>query len=551
MAAELKVGEWRLDTRGNELRRGTEVLRLEPKATEVLACLASRSGEVVGREELLERVWPGVVVGDDALTQAIIKLRKALGDDSHSPRYIETIPKRGYRLIAAVGQAAPVDSTSGGRPRRKPSLGTALMVSVAVLALAALGTYLAIAPSTGPGASDAGKASASIPTVAVLPLVNASGDPAREYFSDGVTEDLINALGRFSGLRVLSHHSVQAYKGQAVTPDAIRRSLGARYIVQGSVRQADDRLRVTVALSDATSGMQLASEAYDGAGGQLFEIQDRIVRDIVGKLHLKLTELEQQRAFSKPTESLEAHDLLLRARWLLNRSDRGANREARSLLGRALELDPQYAEAHCDMGLAEFQRATEGWVEDAAQATRRAETLARQVLASAHSRAQGCAHALLANVYGHQERYEDALSHSQQAIDLNNSDATALYWRGAAVLSIGHIDEAITFLETARRFEPRPAAGRGLNLGIAYYVAGRHAEALMQAETVLTSVPRNSYAHALKASALARMGKIDEARAAAEQVRRLDPLFDPDNFGARFGPKYTAMLRDGLREAGL
>lgn len=562
IAAELQVGEWRLDPRGNALRRGAEVVRLELKATEVLACLASRPGEVLTREELLERIWPGVVVGDDVLTQAIIKLRKALGDDSRLPRYIDTIPKRGYRLIAPVSEVAPaepVNAAGANRPgpqrgfRGRGAYTAAAAVVVALVAFGSVLTGLIEVPRPWPFAASprVGPSAVSLPTVAVLPLSNSSGDPARDYFSDGVTEDLINALGRFSGLRVMSRGAVQGYKGQAVAPQVIRRDLGARYLVQGSVRAADGRLRVTVELSDAADGAQLASETYEGAGAQLFEIQDRIVGHIVGKLHLKLTQLEQQRAFARPTENLDAHDLLLRARALLARTDRASNRQARELLARALEIDPHYAEAQTALGIAEFQRATDGWVEDATQAMWRAEALAKQALASPDERAHVGAHSLLANIYVHQERHEDALVHARQAIELNPSHAMALNWRGAASLSLGRLDEAISFLETARRFEPRPSAGQGLNLALAYYIAGRYGDALNQADSVLTSVPRNGFAVALKAATLARIGKIDEARAAAEQVRRLDPLFDADNFGARLGPTYAAMLRAGLREAGL
>lgn len=564
--AELQVGPWWLDLRGNALRRGDEVVRVELKAAEVLACLAARPGEVVTREELLERVWPGVVVGDDVLTQAIIKLRKALGDDARQPSYIDTIPKRGYRLIAPVSEAASLAPAASSAPaparpaQERRQRGVLKVPAAAVLAVVVAVGAAAGAAITGwlelprpwwdagrPGASFAG----SLPTVAVLPLSNASGDVQRDYLSAGMTEDLINALGRFPGLRVMSHGAVQRYQGLTVTPQELRRDLGVRYLVRGSVRQADGRIRVTVALTDAIDGTQLASEVYEGAGAQLFEIQDRIVAHLVGRLHLKMTQIEQRRAFRQPTASLEAHDLLLRARALHARTDRASNREARALLARALELDPHYADAQTALGMAELQRAADGWVEDAGQALRRAEALARQALASADERAHAGAHALLAAVYGHEERHEDSLVHTQRAIELNPSDATALYWRGAASLSLGRLDEAITFLEDARRFEPRPSAGQGLNLAIAYCVAGRHADALLQVDAVLATAPSSGYAFAVRAAALARAGRIDEARAAADQVRRLNPLFDAENFGARFDPRFTAMLRAGLREAGL
>lgn len=567
--ALLQVGAWRLDVRGNALRRDDEVVRLELKATEVLACLAARPGEVVTREELLERVWPGMVVGDDVLTQAVIKLRRALGDDSRHPSYIDTVPKRGYRLIASVSAVVssepdpargdPEPARLGCAPAGRPAaaigaIAVAAMVVVVVVSAvlgATLAGWLDLPRSWSglgrPGVPPAG----SVPTLAVLPLANASGDPSKDYFSAGITEDLIHALGRFSGLRVMSHGAVQGYQGQPVTPQDVHRDLGARYVVQGSVRGADGRIRVTVSLTDAVDGTLLAAETHEGAGLQLFEIQDRIVTYLVGRLRLKVAQLEQQRAFARPSVGLEAHDLLLRARALHARTDRASNREARELLARALALDPQYAELHTALAMAELQRAALGWVEDAEQTLRRAEALARQALASADERAHAGAHALLAAIYGHEERYDDALVHAQRAIELNPSDATSLYWRGAASLSLGRVEEAIEFLEAARRFEPRPSAGQGLNLAIAYSIAGRHAEALLQAEAVLANAPRSGHAYAVKAVVLARAGQVDQARAAAGQIRQLDPLFDADNFGSRFDPRFTALLRAGLREAGL
>jgi len=245
---ELQIGEWRVAARGNELRKGVEVVRLEPKAVEVLAHLARTPGEVVGREELLAAVWPGVVVGDDALTQAIIKLRKALGDDAHSPRYIETVSKRGYRLIAPVATVARVakPAPNHARPalRRKAyALGAAAIVVAAVATLVALPRLpwpLGSEPRQAPDRSP-------LPTVAVLPLANLSADPKRDYFSDGLTEDLIQALGRFSGVRVMSFNAVQGFKGKATPPQSIRDQLGARYVVRGSVRESDGNLRGSVA----------------------------------------------------------------------------------------------------------------------------------------------------------------------------------------------------------------------------------------------------------------------------------------------------------------
>ena len=405
-------------------------------------------------------------------------------------------------------------------------------------------------------ASLAGKKSSPATTararIAVMPFANLSGDAKRDYFSDGITEDIINALGRFSSVMVISRNAVQAYKGRPATSAEISRELDVRYIAQGSVRQADGKLRVVVELSDAKKGAQLWSERYDGAGTEVFEIQDRIVKNIVGALAVNLTRIEQERVFTKPTDSLEAYDLVLRARSLLDLSERSANRQARALLARAQGVSPEYAEIHTNLCLAEIQRATYGWIEDASEAMRRAEELCKRALASADQHSHAHAHALIAVIYSHQERFEEALNHSERAIELNPSDSTALYRHGATLLSVGRIDEAVAAMETAKRFEPHPNAGNGLNLAIAYYLAERYREALALADALLIRTPHHVALNAMRAAALSQLGNGDEARRAADQVRRFSPSFEVANFGTRFGnPAYAARIHDGLRKAGL
>jgi len=420
-----------------------------------------------------------------------------------------------------------------------------VLASAALLLALAIGVWVAIErkPSQAPSARA---------SIAVMPFANQSGDAKRDYFSDGITEDIINALGRFSGVMVISHNAVQAYKGRPIAPGQLSRELGVRYIAQGSVRQADGKLRVVVELSDAQKGTQLWSERYEGTGAEVFEIQDRIVKNIVGALAVKLTRIEQQRAFSKPTESLEAYDLVLQARSLLERTERGANREARALLARAQKLSPEYAEILITLADAEMQRALYGWVEDVEEAMRRAEALCKRVLASSDQHAHTRAHAVMAAIYSNQNRFEEALSHSERAIELNASDSRALYRRGMALLYVGRIDESIAAYELAKRFEPQPGVGDANSLTVAYYVAGRFREALALADTLLTSAPHHVSLNAIRAASLAQLGEIDEARRAADQVRRYSPLFQVENWGTRFtNPEYTAKVREGLRKAGL
>jgi len=543
--AELRVGEWRVDAARNELSRGDETVRLEPKAIEVLVFLARRAGQVVSREEVLAAIWPGVVVGDDALTQAVIKLRKALGDDARSPSYIETISKRGYRLIAPVSPIGGARAETSERVPRRRNVAPAVAAILSAVLVIAIGAFLAW-PDL------AKKTESSRPVIAVLSFANQSGDAKRDYFSDGVTEDIIAALGRFSGLTVISRNSVGAFKGRPGAAQAIREELGARYIVEGSVREADGRLRVAVELSDAERGTLLWSERYDGDGKEVFDIQDRIVKNIVGALAVKLTQLEKARVFTKPTESLEAYDLVLRARALLILSDRKANREARTLLTQAQKLAPDYAESYVAMAEAEFQRAIYGWMEAAEEGVRRAEELLKRALSLADSNAHARAHALLGYLYTTRGDLDQALIEVDLAIAMNPSDSVAYARRGGALLWLGGIDESIASYETARRFDPHIDAGHGVNLSIAYYMAGRYREALAVSDAFLVRYPQVSFLHAARAAALSQLGRTEEARRAAAQVRALNPFFQVEQFGTRsVNPEHTTKLQEGLRKAGL
>lgn len=559
--ADLRVGDWRVFPARNEIRRGDESVKLELKVIEVLIHLARRAGQVVGREELLSAVWPGVVVGDDALTQAIIKLRKALGDDAHRPRFIETISKRGYRLIAPVIWGDKPSDAANAAPtadrRRKLRLAAASAAAVAIaLGVLVVGTDAArrIGLPWPVGAGDkAGLTAVSIPTIAVLPFANLSGDSQRDYFSDGLTEDIINALGRYSGLRVISRNSIETYKTRSAPPQGLRNELGVRYIVKGSLREADGRMRVSVEMSEAEKGVVLWAERYEGDGSKVFEMQDRIVRSIVGALAVKVSRLELERSASKAPKDLEAYDLTLQARALLARSERVANRQARALLAKALEKTPDYAEAHVTMASAHSQRAVMGWVEDPAAEFQLAEQSARRALAIDDPGAHARSHALLSTVYVTRGQFDMALSEASRALELNPSDAHALEMRGVTFLWLGRFDEAAAAMELALRFNP---AGRGPTADfpriLSYYMLGRHAEALAAAEATSARFPEASFIHAIRAVVLAETGRREEAARAAAEVRRLDPFFRPEQFGTRFvQPENYARLQEGLRKAGL
>lgn len=500
----------------------------------------------------------GVVISASAYEQVRDKIEHRFVDrGEHTVKNIaRPVHVYGLYLGARSIPAGTIATKGVGRRRlgwRAPTA-VALMLAVAVggflvspdLAKKVRLSLAGLFSGDGPGAMD------SRATIAVLPLSNQSGDPARDYFSDGITEDIINALGRFSGIMVIARNTVQAYKARNANREEISRELGVRYIVQGSVRQAEDAVRVAVELSDAKKGVLLWSERYEGAGREIFEIQDRIVKDIAGSLAVKLTRLEQQRVFAKPTESLEAYDLVLRARDLLNRSERSANREARAFLEQALRLAPNYAETYLAMGEAEYQRGSLGWVEDAEEAVRRCEELAKRALAIDDPGAHARAHALLARAYVFFRNYDQALAEADRAIGLNGSDSVAFTMRGAVLLWLGRVQESIASSETARRFDPRLSADTGLLLSLAYYTAGRYREALATVDSFLPRYPQFVFLHAMRAAALAQLGNTEEARQEAEKVRKLSPFFQVELFGARFvNPEHQAKAQEGLRKAGL
>jgi adenylate cyclase len=550
--AFLQVGDWEVDPALNEVRRGGEAVRLEPKAIEVLRYLAERPGQVVGREALLSAIWPGVVVGDDALTQAIIKLRRALGDDAHSPRYIETISKRGYRLIAAVSPpvgaspAAPDGNRVFPRSRKKLAIVAAVILSgvaVAVLVAGIAGRW-PIAPD-----SRSSLAASSPPTIAVLPLSNLSGDARRDYFSDGLTEDIINALGRFSALRVLSRNAVEPFRTRVATPQAVGSELGARYVLKGSVREGGGRIRVAVELSDTGKGTVLWSDRYEGEGRDVFEIQDRIVTSIVGTLAVKVSQLERDRTSKMPVRNLEAHDLVLRARALIYLVTRETNRQARELLERAVQLEPEYAEAYVALAHAEYRRGDQGWVEDGEASLRRTEEYARRAIGLRDVGAHARAHAQLARVHAHRFQIEEALAEAERAVALNPSDAVALYARGSTLLWMGRAEEGTAVLEAAHRFDPSLDDAM---LPLGYYLQGRYREAIAAADTRIARKPEVVFVRAVRAAALGQLGEIEEAGRAVEELRRRAPFARAENFGLYLRkPDDIARLHEGLRKAGL
>ena len=445
-------------------------------------------------------------------------------------------------------EGAPASPAGRARTKRRWVFAAA---AGALAAFAVLVLWAALPQLWGPEQRRESEADpAAKPAIAVLPFANQSGDPEQEYFSDGITEDVIGALGRFSSLAVIARNSVFAYKGKTVKPDELGRELGVRYVVEGSVRKMGDRVRVTVQLTESAKGVLLWSERYEENLRDIFALQDKITRQIAGALAIKLTRLEQDRALATPTENLEAYDYVLRGREQLSRFTRAQNREAQGLFEQALALDPGYAAAYAALGWSHMHAFWFGWTERAEEALQRAHDLAQKAIGLEESNA--AAHGLLGTVYLYRTQYDLAVGELDRAIELNPNDANSYISRGRVMLGSGRTDEAVQALETALRFDPNIAPDANMQLGFAYYLKGRYDDSIRTLERGLGRHPDFAYLHVALAAAYAQAGRAEDARREAAAVRRLLPFFEVDSFGDVFrNPRDRASFADGLRKAGL
>jgi adenylate cyclase len=551
-ARRLQFDRYVLDlSRGCLLREGVEIT-LRPKTFAVLCYLVEHAGRLVPKEEFFSAVWPNLVVTDDVLVQSVGELRRVLGEDGS--RLIKTIPRRGYRFEtpASPVSSAPVtglmpDSDflhAAPAPPRSSNLHRNFLAGLALATLAVAAIWWAS------GGNDGSKAEGIAPRViAILPFQNQSNDPGREYFADGLTQDIINALGRFPELTVISWNAVSPYKGKQATPGELARNLAVNYQVEGSVLRAGDRLRVIAQLVDV-SGHVLWAARFDEPLTDLFALQGRITTEIAGALAIRVRNAEQQRALAKPAESLEAYDYVLRARPALQRPARANLVEARALLRRAIQVDPDCAACYAALADTFYVAVAMGWAESPNEYLDRAEGLANKALSL--SDAQIRAHVTLGRIHLFYHRYEQAIAEMDRAIVLNSSDAQSLAGRGNVLMWLGETDAAIEFLEQAQRIDPSLSAIDRYALSLAYYLKQRYGAAVEQAEINLRETADANYSRIVLAAAYAQQNRVEETARVTQLIRRLDPTFEPMAFGNKFlKPADLEHLREGFRKAGL
>ncbi len=358
MKPTLVIGEWEVDPISGQIRRSDEIRHLRPKAMAVLECLADAKGELLERDVIIARVWNRALVTDEPLTTCIAELRRVLGDEASEPRYIQTVPKRGYRLVATLAaideSADQVSETVAAAGNTQQKLRFAwLVLPVAALALLA---YWAGSSMTGmdpspPGDSVTDNSPAEPPTIAVLPFLNISSDPENDYIGEGIAEEILNSLTKISDLRVRSRNSSFALQGRNIDISTIAERLKVSYILEGSVRRSSDMLRITAQLIDVEADAHIWSEVFEKDPQNIFEVQGEIATRISDVLEIAL-DLDQQKQLSDVgTTNKEAYEHYLWGRQLLARRTTISITTAVDVFSRALELDPNYAQAY--LGIAD------------------------------------------------------------------------------------------------------------------------------------------------------------------------------------------------------
>jgi DNA-binding winged helix-turn-helix (wHTH) protein/TolB-like protein/Tfp pilus assembly protein PilF len=529
-AEKLQVGNWTVDPALNQLSAAGKTVKLEPKSMEVLVYLAERPGQVVSRDALLSAVWPDVVVGDDSLTQVIIKLRKALGDMQTGSQYIQTISKGGYRLIAPVTQSEiPFEQVHPNsrffltkRKRRTSWMAGAGMA--AVLLTAAGVWWNKSGPAIGDLPDRASMATinavrAAQPSVAIRPFEALTNDPQEVLLARGITADLVTDLSKVFGLWVIGIAAVDGRAGG----EALSDTPPVRYLVSGTVQRVDAHLRVHVHLTDTETGKQLWSERFDRALRGFFEIQDELGPKILNKLPAKVSEAEMRRVAQRHTSNLEAYEFFQRGQLALLPRQRAQNETAREMFQRAIELDATFARAYAGLAMTYAAEYRNQWTGDGTAVLDRALELAR----TAHQLNPDTPETYWVLAFVHMElrQHKKALQHLATAVQLYPSFADGYALMGGVNTYIGRPADTVRLLRTAMRLNPQGNYLYFLVIGRAYLFLGDLEQARVNLEQALLRNPVNLEAHVYMAAL--HVAAIDTAAAAwkAEDIRTLQPGF--------------------------
>jgi adenylate cyclase len=518
--------DFALDTERRELRRGDAVVAVEPKVFDLLAYVVESHERVVTRDDLIAQVWDGRIVSESALARCINGARSAIGDSGDAQRLIKTLPRKGLRFVGVVREGQ-VPSGRAGAP--------AVEAEKAVPTLAL--------PDR--------------PSIAVLPLDNVSGDREQDYFCDGITDDIITELSRFSDLFVIARNSSFQYKGKAVDVRKIAGELGVRYVLQGSIRRASDRVRISAQLADAVTGAHRWAERYDRQLEDVFAIQDEMARTIAAILAAHVNKAEIERTINKAPETWQAYDYYLRAAdahsSFLSSFKVAKLYEARRLLEQSLAIDASYARAYARLAWTHFSawaNALDGDYLNLASLDR-AYHLARKAVQLDPN--LPLAHAVLGQIRVRRGEHGTGVAEFERSMALNPNFTD---WRFAEALVIaGDPVRAIEVVERHMRLDPFYVPLAPFWLGVAHYLLKRYTQALPPLQECASRAPDLRSVHVWLAAIYAQLGKLEEAQTEAVEALRIEPQYTLERTQARLCPfkrsEDAEHLFDGLRKAGL
>jgi len=511
--------DYLLDLDRRELSRGSKPIATGPQVFDLLVYLIRNREHVVSKDDVLDAVWGGRIVSESTLTSHVNAVRKAIGDSGDGQRLIRTVPRKGFRFVGEVREVLD-------QPKPAPD----------------------VAPASVPDLPDK-------PSIAVLAFQNLSGDPEQEYFADGVVEDIVTALSRIRWLFVIARNSSFIYKGRAVDVKQISRELGVRYVLEGSVRKAANRVRITGQLVDAAAGTHLWAERFEGSLDDIFELQDQVAASVVGAIAPQLERAEIERAKRKPTENLGAYDYYLRGMAHLHRGTREAIDEALPLFEQAIALDSDFASAYATAAWCHFWRRVNGWATDPKREAAEGERLARRAVELGRDDAVALARAghALAHFTGD---LDIGIALHARAVMLNPNLAVAWFLGGFLRVWHGEPDGAIEHFARAMRLSPLDPETYRMQAGMsaAHLFAGRFDAASSLAAEASKGLPDFLLAASVAAASHALAGRIDEGRQAMHHLRKLDPALRISNLRDWLPIRRAedlATLAEGLRKAGL
>jgi TolB-like protein len=488
-------GDYDIDVERRELRRAKAPVHVEPQVFDLLVYLVNNRDRVVSKDDLIASVWGGRIVSDSTLTSRINAVRNAVGDSGEDKKLIRTIARKGFRFVGAVHM-----QPGGEEPAH----------------------FINPPPNEIQEQSRPALPLPDRPAIAVLPFINMSGDSEQEYFSDGISEDIITALSKLRWFFVIARNSSFIYKGKAVHMKQVAEELGVGYVVEGSVRKAGNSVRITVQLNDVATGSHIWAERFDRSIADVFAVQDEITEAIVAAIEPQVYAAENFRAKRKSPDSMDAWDLVMRALshyWRVTRQD---NVVAQALLEKATAIDPSYGQALGVLATSHTFSAHMGW-EDMATATPVAERAAlAAILADSED---PWAHHALGCVYLFTRRFDDALAEFELALRLNPNFSLAQGYYGLALSYCGLWEEANMAARRALRLSPRDPFS-AVYYGIAayaYFVGRNYDEAIRLSRDGLRQRSDFVGAHRVLTSAAGMAGKTDIASAALQELRRAQP----------------------------